>query len=67
MDAAKIIAARFNVKHTVYTIPENSDGLKDFELKKKLSITMMDIYIAYAIMKCVNGFTLNKFCLMMWN
>ena len=44
VDAAKIIAARFNVKHTVYTIPENSDGLKDFELKKEI-INHNDGYI----------------------
>ena len=30
-DAAKKIADRFNVKHTLYHIPESADGLKDYE------------------------------------
>ena len=30
-DAAKKIADRFNVKHTLYHIPESAEGLKDYE------------------------------------
>lgn len=44
VDAAKKIAERFKTKHTIYNIPETSDGLEDFDLKKEI-INHNDGYI----------------------
>lgn len=36
VEAAKKIAARFKTNHAIYNIPETSEGLEDFELKKEI-------------------------------
>lgn len=36
VQAAHIIADKFNTIHTIFNIPENSEDLKDFELKKMI-------------------------------
>lgn len=44
VEAAKKIATRFNTDHCIFNIPETSDGLDDFELKKEI-INHNDGYI----------------------
>lgn len=36
VDAAKKISEKFNTKHTIYKIPDESYSLKDFDLKKEI-------------------------------
>lgn len=36
VEAAKKIAEKFHTKHTIYNIPQDSNGMEDFELKREI-------------------------------